>query len=310
MTLINKYIKGNNRNHAGYYAYGLPVQGSEVKDPDPYLYGSKEFYSLKGVNLYDFNARTYAPDIARFLQPDPKADDYPWLSPYSYCGGDPINNIDPDGKSWFRTNSITYDPLREEFEIKEVIGYTPIDNATDFYKQNTDPGAEYLGEIVVVFDGSYDEKLASDGTIDGEGAINADVTVYGPRGENDIDSYIGFTMTSDFNMFGAIDNGEYDVMYDAQGKSGKLKSHYAVNGRKPVNCLNGVNPSPPAHHPYSSTQKDGVFVHGTNLNGYAGYNKKSDKAVSTGCPLIHGAQWGRFTQQIGRSGFNMIINRR
>ena len=35
---------GNNRNHANYYAYGLPVQESEVKDPDPYLYSGKEFY--------------------------------------------------------------------------------------------------------------------------------------------------------------------------------------------------------------------------------------------------------------------------
>ncbi len=36
-------------------------------------------------------------DIARFMQPDPLADDYHWLSPYAYCGGDPMNNIDPTG---------------------------------------------------------------------------------------------------------------------------------------------------------------------------------------------------------------------
>ena len=51
-----------------------------------------------GANLYVFSARTYAPDIARFLQPDPNASDYHWLSPYAYCGGDPINRVDPDGK--------------------------------------------------------------------------------------------------------------------------------------------------------------------------------------------------------------------
>ena len=76
----------------------MPVQDSNVSDQDPYLYGGKEFYSLKGLNIYDFNARTYAPDIARFLQPDPNASDYHWLSPYAYCGGDPINRVDPDGK--------------------------------------------------------------------------------------------------------------------------------------------------------------------------------------------------------------------
>ena len=88
---------GNNRNHASYYAYGLPVQESEVKDTDPYLYSGKEFYSLRGVNLYDFNARTYAPDIARFMQPDPLATENHGVSPYTYCNGDPINNIDPTG---------------------------------------------------------------------------------------------------------------------------------------------------------------------------------------------------------------------
>ena len=96
--------QGNNRNHASFYAYGLPVQGSEVKDPDPYLYGSKEFYSLKGVNLYDFNARTYAPDIARFMQPDPLATENHGVSPYIYCNGDPINFIDPTGEKVYFVN--------------------------------------------------------------------------------------------------------------------------------------------------------------------------------------------------------------
>ena len=89
--------QGNNRNHASYYSYGLPVQGSEVKDSDPYLYGGKEFYSLRGVNIYDFHARTYAPDIARFMQPDPLATENHGVSPYIYCNGDPINFIDPTG---------------------------------------------------------------------------------------------------------------------------------------------------------------------------------------------------------------------
>ena len=90
--------QGNNRNHANYYAYGLPVQGSEVKDPDPYLYSGKKFYSLRGINLYDFNARTYAPDIARFMQPDPLATENHGVSPYIYCNSDPINFIDPTGE--------------------------------------------------------------------------------------------------------------------------------------------------------------------------------------------------------------------
>lgn len=37
-------------------------------------------------------------DIGLFQRPDPKAGDYPWLNSYTYCGGDPINNIYPCGE--------------------------------------------------------------------------------------------------------------------------------------------------------------------------------------------------------------------
>ena len=101
--------QGNNRNEAGYYAYGLPTSDSDVKSYDPYLYGDKMLYTLKGLNIYDLLARTYAPDIARFMQPDPKAGDYHWLSPYAYCGGDPINFVDPDGQVLYTTyNGVNY----------------------------------------------------------------------------------------------------------------------------------------------------------------------------------------------------------
>ena len=39
-SLLN-YYQGNNRNEAGYYAYGLPTSDSDVKSYYPYLYGDK-----------------------------------------------------------------------------------------------------------------------------------------------------------------------------------------------------------------------------------------------------------------------------
>ncbi len=33
----------------------------------------------------------------RWLTPDPKSEDYYGVSPYSYCAGDPVNFVDPDG---------------------------------------------------------------------------------------------------------------------------------------------------------------------------------------------------------------------
>ena len=43
--------------------------------------------------------------------------------------------------------------------------------------------------------------------IDGEGAVPAVVIVYGPGGDEDIQQYTGFTMPSDYELFGAIAEG-------------------------------------------------------------------------------------------------------
>ncbi|NLW48735.1 MAG: hypothetical protein GXY86_15585 [Firmicutes bacterium] len=46
------------------------------------------------VGLYYYNARWYDPGVGRFISEDSVADD-PNL--YGYCGGNPVNNIDPTG---------------------------------------------------------------------------------------------------------------------------------------------------------------------------------------------------------------------
>lgn len=81
-------------------------------------FGSKDFDVRNGMSIYDSNARTYTTDIARFMQPDPKAHDYHRLSPYAYCGGDPINNIDSEGRNIFEFNEIY--PYFENFEVFRV----------------------------------------------------------------------------------------------------------------------------------------------------------------------------------------------
>ena len=38
---------------------------------------------------------------------DPHAESYYHLSPYSYCGGNPVNAIDPDGRDYWTTNDLS-----------------------------------------------------------------------------------------------------------------------------------------------------------------------------------------------------------
>ena len=40
---------------------------------------------------------SFTDDIRKWLSVDPLADKYPHISPYAYCGWNPINAIDPDG---------------------------------------------------------------------------------------------------------------------------------------------------------------------------------------------------------------------
>lgn len=60
---------------------------------------SKEFSDGSGLELYDFNARTYDQQIGRFIQIDPEseeADQESW-TPYHFTFDNPINHSDPDG---------------------------------------------------------------------------------------------------------------------------------------------------------------------------------------------------------------------
>lgn len=231
------------------------------------------------------------PLLYHWTKVDPLADKYPNISPYAYAAWNPIKYVDPDGRDWYETEggSITWTDYKSQ-------------QAMDKAKL----AGRYLGEAVVSFNGYYEEALGKGNNLWGEGAKLATATVYGPGGSNDIATYDAFTMSSNYNEYGAIKNGDYSLDYvEATGPMG---THWTINNREAVDCINDYNTAWYKHketNPYSATQKNRTYVHRCNLNGDMLPLGKDGQyhPLSTGCLIIAPSRngkpgWNEFNNQL------------
>jgi RHS repeat-associated protein len=89
-------------NH--YMPFGLGMRGLDWVAPnqreDRFQYNGKEEQSDFDLNLYDYHARQYDPQIGRMTSVDPHAENYESWTSYNYVGNNPILIIDPDGMDW------------------------------------------------------------------------------------------------------------------------------------------------------------------------------------------------------------------
>lgn len=98
---VTKYF-GELLEEQHYYPHGLVIEaGGQTTTPlvNKYLFEGNKMQSENGLELYDFHARQYDPQLGRFWSADPAADamGQEIFNPYHFCNNDPANLVDPLG---------------------------------------------------------------------------------------------------------------------------------------------------------------------------------------------------------------------
>ena len=98
-----------------YYPFGGFFGESTGGSYQSYKYNGKEFERLISEDWYDYGARHM--DGMRFTTIDPLAEKYYNISPYAYCGNNPVNAVDPDGCDWVQRE---YDGIKEFYYDRNI----------------------------------------------------------------------------------------------------------------------------------------------------------------------------------------------
>lgn len=126
--------------------------------------------TVKDSNGNILTSQTINPTgYARFTTVDPHAVNYFNLSPYAYCGGDPVNRTDPDGRDWYQNNETSYYTWYEGDEERE--GFTYIGKAGSLLGDFEPLINNILIDVYKNNNGLYSEGRIVDITNPNKGAI-------------------------------------------------------------------------------------------------------------------------------------------
>ena len=149
-----------------------------------------------GIPLLDFGARRYNPAIARWTAADPLSEKYYGISPYVYCLGNPIVNIDVKG-----------DSVRVYIETVGL-GHTWI-------------SAGEGDEMVVYTYGRYDHTYKGNALSDGPGVL---VRLSGDKAKEFNDYKQSEGKMSIFTLTDVKDNDIMNIANESFDSSGQLPS--------------------------------------------------------------------------------------
>ena len=131
-----------------YDAYGN-IKGTNTSTETPFGYSSEYTDSESGLQY--LRARYYDPSTGRFTQEDSVEDPNNFGNLYLYCGGDPINFVDPSGY-WRKVAKTKYKWKAEKGDTLSGLAKKLTGNANNWTKigYKKDPKKLQIGEVVNV----------------------------------------------------------------------------------------------------------------------------------------------------------------
>jgi RHS repeat-associated protein len=279
---------------ADYYPFGMTMPGRSY-NAHTYRHGftGHEKESDLAEGIYTTEYRLYDARVGRWLSVDPLWEKNIDASPYSYCHGNPVKMIDPDGRDEEqRTKAIN--------RAKEYIQKNPDKDGTKFYGlgfkgvpgEKVDCSGLVSNCVVVGDEKDPNHGKATRGTVnmwnnttpvEKSKIVVGNMIFFGEGGKEENINHVGLVSDVTYDEQGNIKDLSFIASNTSTGpdevilyKDGKSRSSYwcprIVGYRKwdskpdaPINHKNGAN-SHNAETPNTSTPKSSGNYRSLNLN--------------------------------------------
>ena len=254
-----------------YYPFGAEFcHSSTASDVQSRKYNGKELDKMHGLNTYDYGARQYNPVTARWDRVDPLCEKYYSVSPYAYCGGNPIMLVDPDGREiWVHYYDM--DGQQQSFQyaagmqcnVDNSAAQTIVANLNTMYKNES--GARVI-DAIIASNTKYGFMQADTHSENGEGYLDPATNI---TSLHDVNNTLSFAEET-FHIFQSVNNqGGTTAVNEVEAKLFSAKMNYEIDTWSVIALyqenLTGLQESPYAD---SMTQ---LF--------YFGYNDKDYKTA-------------------------------
>ncbi len=242
-----------------------------------YKYNGKEVQTIGGLGFTDYGARMYDDFTGRWFVPDPLAEKYSSMSPYIYCGGNPILMIDIYGLAWRPTKSE---------RTGQMTGYEWVDESVSYDKNGKLLDGLYHQAIFFSENGNYNPN---------SGHNLGSSTAYLYLADGSITQFRACTHPSDPNKKATVPAGLYEAVVGYHSGAYIALKMRDLETSEYIIKLGMPNPSDP-----TKDYAEGINIHKAGKGDWTGTYYKQEgnenvlKFVSAGCFLISVNDWDKF----------------